>query len=60
MKLETSDDLKDINEENKKLYSELTKLTGKNISSPADVGDVYGTLKSEVNKMKKYLSNNVD
>ncbi|KAF7995811.1 hypothetical protein HCN44_006918 [Aphidius gifuensis] len=47
MKLETSDDLKIKNEENKKLYSELTKLTGKNISSPADVGDVYGTLKSE-------------
>lgn len=47
MNLETSDELKEKNEENQKLYRELTESSGKNISSPGDVGDIYGTLKSE-------------
>ena len=43
-----SSKINQINEENKQLYAELTKLTGHMVNSPEDVFDLYGTLYAEV------------
>lgn len=41
-------EVQQIQKDNKKLYEELTNLTGMTISTPDDVNSLYGTLTAEV------------
>lgn len=43
-----SSEVQQIQNDNKRLYEELTNLTGMVISTPSDVGSLYGTLTAEV------------
>jgi len=46
-KLLETPEIKKIFKENKQLFDDLTKITGKTVTNPDDVQDIYSTLKAE-------------